>query len=131
MISIGAIVTVKQFGAQLWVVKAPASGGGAWYLSTKGTDPRGRATYSGHRAGSGDITVVVEAASYAVGSTVRHSGLDHIVIEDRFDEVELGVPARRVPTQDPSSFVRIPSGNVTTVSKADLALEQMQTTETE
>lgn len=47
MISPGAIVTVKQFGTALWVVKRPASGG-RWYLSGKVTDKRGRVSYRGH-----------------------------------------------------------------------------------
>ena len=105
------------------IVRRPASGG-RWYLTGKMVDGRGRAAYRGHIAGAGDITVIRDAPTYKVGSTVRYQGLDHIVLEDRGDDVELGVPKHTSPTRG-TELVRIPSGNVHVVSKPDLALAAM------
>jgi hypothetical protein len=58
IIEIGAVVMVHQFGAQLWVVRAP-----------------------------GDIVVVRERPTFDVGDTIVCHDLEHIVLEDKGDTV--------------------------------------------
>jgi hypothetical protein len=125
MISPGAICTIRQHGAQLWVVKCPGPEAGRWYLTRKSTNRRGQATYQNHLAGVGDLTLVLDAKTYQPGDTVNYRGLDHIVLEDRGDDVELGVPEHTAPTKG-IELVRIPAGNVTTISKTDLTLEDIK-----
>jgi hypothetical protein len=130
MISPGALVTVTQFGTQLWVVRRPASGG-RWYLTGKQVDDKGGAAYRGHIAGAGDITIIRDAPVYEVGDIVERvwlSGpaLNYIVLADLGDDVELGVPSDHVPKHGRYDYtVHIPAGRTTTVSKADLILEAM------
>lgn len=75
----------------------------------------------------GDIVVVRERPTFDVGDTIVCHDLEHIVLEDKGDTVELGVPETRVQTRDPKSFVRVPAGNVIELSKGDLVLEMLQT----
>jgi hypothetical protein len=122
MISPGAIVTVRQYGAALWVVLRPASDGRAWHLRGKLVDYRGRSAFRGHIAGAGDITVIRDAPTYQVGDVVERNGLRHVVLRDLGDDgVELAVPEDRVPLKG-GYTVRVPAGNTTVVSKSDLVL---------
>ena len=108
MISPGALVTCRQTGTVLYVLKAPAPGG-RWYLASKRVDQRGRAEFTGRVACAGDLTVIREARTFEPGETVEHDGLCHEVSADLGDEVE------------------IVAGDLSkaTVSKADLVLAQL------
>jgi hypothetical protein len=66
MISAGAIVTLRQHGTILWIVRGPAPGG-RWYVTAKRVDESGRGSYQNHVAGAGDITVIRDAPSYQIG----------------------------------------------------------------
>jgi signal peptidase I len=91
MISPGALVTIKQFGAALWVVRRPASNG-SWYCTGKLRDAIGRAAWRGQIAGAGDIIVIRDAPDYLPGEVIERDGLSLTVVADRGDEVEFSVP---------------------------------------
>jgi hypothetical protein len=63
MIAPGALVIVKQTGAVLYVVKAPAPGG-RWYLAGKRIDHRGR---------SGTSPAARPAPTYSPGTMIEHT----------------------------------------------------------
>ena len=44
------------------------------------------------------------------------------MLEDKGDEVELGVPEDRVPYRRGGYVIHIPAGNTTVVAKSDLVL---------
>ena len=121
MISPGGLVTCRQTGAQLWVVKAPATGG-RWSLARKQVGKRGQPANQGRIAGAGDLIVILDAPTYQVGDVVERNGLRHVVLSDLGDEgVELAVPEDRIPLRGDHT-VHVAAGNSTLVSKADLVL---------
>lgn len=123
MTGIGDLVTCRQTGSRLWVVKEPLPDNRFRLIGVR-TDRRGRADYSTRISGAGDVQVIRDAEGYAVGSTINYEGLDHLVLEDRGDSIEVGVPKHGMPTRG-TELVRIPSGNVRIISKAQLAIAAM------
>lgn len=121
VISPGAVCTIKQYGAQLWICHAPASGG-FWYLVRKTVGPSGTVDYQKHTAGAGDVVPVIDARVYTPGQIVRHDGIDMIALRDAGDEVELGVPDS---PYDSKSVDVIHVSNRLMVSKATLILDDM------
>jgi hypothetical protein len=122
-LSVGALCTVRQTGSVLYVAKQSLPDN-RWRLTAKQVDARGRVAYQTRDAGIGDITVIRDAATYQVGSTINWAGLEHVVLEDRADNVQLGVPEHGRQTRG-GDVIRIPRTNVREVSKADLALATM------
>jgi len=129
-LSPGSICTIRQFGARLWVAVEPAPDHMGeptrWKMMSRQVDNWGRLRTQFREAGIGDITTIRDAETYAVGDTVRYQDLDLVILEDRGDSIEVGVPAHRVPTEG-TELIRIPSGNVRVIPKADLILAGMQT----
>ena len=69
--------------------------------------------------------MIKDAEVYEIGSTVTYEGLDHLVLADLGDDgVEVGVPEHGVQTRG-GDVIRIPSGNVQVLHKADLNLAGM------
>ena len=124
MISPGAIVTCRQTGSVAWVAKSAAPDG-YWYLIAKQMDDRGRSAFIARTAGVGDITVVTPAPNYEIGATVLYEGQSCIVAADLGDDVELVLPASRIPLRG-SGALHIPGGNTTCVGKADLTMETLK-----
>ena len=123
MISPGALVPVKQTGAALYRVKAPATGG-RWFLAGKRVDERGRFDIFGRVAGAGDLTLIRDAPMFMPGEMIEHEGVYHEVVRDLGDEVELTAPAGRNPLNG-GGGVRVPGGHITTIS-SDLVLNLMR-----
>ena len=97
----------------------PRGGFTRYRLVCMQTDGRGRRAYESRIAGLGDITVVHDAETYAVGSTITYEGLDHIVLRDLGDDgVEVGVPVDTAKPPRGYGVIRIPSGNVRVLQKA-------------
>jgi hypothetical protein len=119
-LSPGALATCRQTGSRLWVVKEPLPDNRLRLIGVR-TDRRGRADYSTRISGAGDVQVIRDAEVYAVGSTINYEGLDHLVLEDQGDSIEVSVPKQRRSEVVGSC---IPSDNVR-VSKAQLAIAAM------
>jgi hypothetical protein len=117
----GAKVTVPQTGSTLWIVQR-LRGDGRADLIRRLTDYLGRVQYRGHIAGLGDITEVAPAPTFTPGFTITRDGVEHVVIEDRGDEVLFEVGAHFKELRG-GNRLKLPSGNVTTISKADLRIE--------
>jgi hypothetical protein len=60
MIAPGAIVTCRQTGTILYIVKAQADDGIRWRLHDKRDDARGRSDVTGRTAGAGDASLMAE-----------------------------------------------------------------------
>ena len=127
-IEIGSICTIKNFCTRLWVAVEPVSDHlgefTRWRLTCKQVDSAGRIAYSRRIANVNDVTVIHDPEQYAVGDTITWGGLDHLVLRDMGDEVELGVPEHRVKPHG-YGVIRIPSGNTRVVSKANLLLAEL------
>lgn len=124
MIQIGDIVTTRQTGTDLWVVRAVAGEGSRAHLRGKLIDHRGRATYTDRVSGLGDIAVIVPAATYTPGQQVELDGVRLTVTRDLGDVVEFSVPEKRFE-HAAGVNVRLPAGNSITISKAELALDAL------
>ena len=67
MTGIGDLVTCRQTGSRLWVVKEPLPDNRFRLIGVR-TDRRGRADYSTCISGAGDVQVIWDAEVYAVGA---------------------------------------------------------------
>jgi hypothetical protein len=124
MVAVGDLCLCRQTDTVLWVA-VRADDSGRWFLKSKQIDGRGRAAYGGRSSvGVGDIVAVKAAPQYQVGEILKHNGLDHKVLVDHGDEVELLTPSHSRPLAD--GRVRVRGGNRITVSKSDIALELMR-----
>jgi hypothetical protein len=68
--------------------------------------------------------VIRDAEVYAVGSTINYEGLDHLVLEDRGDSIEVGAPKHGSLLRG-GGVLHIPSDKVRIISKAQLAIAAM------
>ena len=66
MIAPGAIVTCRQTGTILYVVKAQADDGIRWRLHAKRHDARGRSDVTGRTAGAGDLVPIRPTPTYSL-----------------------------------------------------------------
>ena len=124
MISPGAIVRVYRCGDIAWVVERHEPDG-RWRVCCKAVDHNGRAMFSSRTASENEMVLIQDAPSYQPGATVTHNGVPHAVAADNGDAVELIVPATRRPLRG-GGALSIPGGNAVTLSKAELALEQLR-----
>ena len=126
VLSPGAICTVRQFGPRLFVAQRPEAdhrGEPTRYrLICKRIDSRGRSDYQAHVAGIHDVVVIHPAETYAVSSTVTFEKVDYLVLEDKGDSIEVGVPEHGAPLKR-GGVLRIPSGNTRVLDKAALILD--------
>jgi hypothetical protein len=119
---------VRPFGTRLWAAKEPLPDHRGEFtryrLVCKRVDHRGRVAYETRDAGLGDVTVIRDAATFEIGSTITYEGLDHLVLADLGGSIEAGVPKHTSKTKG-GDVIRIPGTNVRVISKADLALATM------
>ena len=117
---IGALVTCKQTGAVLWIVKGSTPEG--WSLIRKATDARGYPTVTTRTAGAGDVVVIREAETYSPGYTIENfQGVDYTVLEDRGDDVWL-VASDFIKETRGGDPVHVDGGNTLVLSKAELLM---------
>jgi hypothetical protein len=65
--------------------------------------------------------MIREAPQYNPGDTLAYEGVNYTELENRPGDVEVGVPTHGKLSRG-GDVVRIPSGNVRTISKCDLVL---------
>jgi len=123
MITPGSIVRVFKQGNTAWVVDSRGFDG-RWKVVSKAVDGRNRSALSSLTVAEGDIVLIKEAPTYAVGAEVRYERVDHEVIEDLGELVRLSVPASSFPLRY-GGALRRPSGNSAVISKANLVLESL------
>jgi len=125
-ITAGALVTVRQFGAVLWVVKQslPDHLGelNRWRCTCKQTDKWGRMRYQNRDVGAGDITLIRDAATYEPGQTITYRGEACTIERDDGDHVVITTPAFAKKLYRGRGWVQHPEGSKS-VSKAALLLD--------
>jgi uncharacterized protein YodC (DUF2158 family) len=123
MVAIGDVVTCRQTGSQLWVVRARAFGADAarWYLRGKGRTRTGRPIFTARVAGDGDLALVTDAPRFSVGDEVRVNGGTYTVAKDLGDTLELVAPEVRYDLGD--AMLYVPGGHHMEVSKADIMID--------
>ena len=122
MIAPGALVTCRQTGAVLWVVKGPAPGG-RYYLRGKRTNGKGT-VFTSRVAGAGDLTLIKDPPTFAAGTEVRFNGGTAIVVEDHGDTVAITIPEHSARTRR-GSVLRIAASRAET-AKADIIVELLK-----
>jgi hypothetical protein len=120
LLSPGAICTIRQCGAQLWVVVAK-SDDGRWRLRSKRSDSRERSSWTARIAGEGDLMIVRETETFEPSTEIEHDGVKHTVARDLGDSVELVTPEVSRPLRG-GGALRIAAGNTVTMAKSDLGV---------
>lgn len=118
-VSVGAKVLCRQTGNVHWIVKRQITDT-HWQLIAPGDNGH----YIGRLAGQGDLVELKPAPVYQVGAVILRGGVEHTVASDDGDAVTFTVGASRFATRG-GEYLHIPSGNAATISKSDLALEQL------
>lgn len=117
----GAIVMCRQTQTQLWVVVRSAAPEGSWHCRAKRIDQYGRHDTTSRIIGQGDLVLVRAAPNFSAGEAVAVGGVEHEVVCDLGEQIELVAPEVSRPLPG-GNALRMAAGNIR-VNKADLVLE--------